>query len=100
MIAQFALADEKITLQKAVGVLIGFVGIALTFWPSIDFEGLADGSGGLALLGLGAFLIAGACYGFSTVYARKHLMGHASLGRADHAAHHRIGGDARGQYWA
>jgi len=75
LLANLFLADERLNLPKVAGLVLGFAGIALTFSPKIGGAASADGADPMALWGLGAFLIAAACYGATTVYARRRLMG-------------------------
>jgi len=65
LVAHFFTSDEKMTGKKLVGVIIGFVGVAIMVGPS-------------ALSGLGnntwaqlAILLASAFYGISGVYGRR-----------------------------
>ncbi len=74
LIAHLFLADEQLSARKGLGLFLGFLGIALTFSPKIgDAFAAVDGSTA-PLWGLAAFLTAAACYGGSTVYARRRLM--------------------------
>jgi drug/metabolite transporter (DMT)-like permease len=86
LIAHMVLVDERLNPRKILGVLVGFAGIALTFWPRIGGEAGVDGRIGYissqtyfginaTVLGLAAFVTASFCYGLSTVYARRRLMG-------------------------
>lgn len=76
LIAHFFVSDERLNPARLAGVLIGFAGILLIFFP--DFQGLLHGeglTGGMATVGLLAFILAAACYGISIVYARLTLRG-------------------------
>lgn len=68
-IAHFALADERITLPKVLGLLLGFAGVALL--ASRD----ADSSSPNPLSGQLAILVASACYASSAVTIRRFLRG-------------------------
>lgn len=68
IIAHFFLADEKITLPKVAGLVLGFLGILLLF--SRD---LGEGGGTQGVLGQLAVLIAALSYAISSVYARRTL---------------------------
>lgn len=76
LIAHFFIFDERLTGARLGGVLIGFVGILLIFFP--DFQALLRGEGlqgGMATLGLLSFIGAAACYGVAIVYGRLKLRG-------------------------
>jgi drug/metabolite transporter (DMT)-like permease len=64
VIAHLALRDDKITVQKLVGLLIGFMGVVILM--SKD-----SGVSASSLLGQIAVIAASACYAGSAVYARK-----------------------------
>jgi drug/metabolite transporter (DMT)-like permease len=65
--AHFALSDERITPQKVIGLLAGFVGVAIL--ASRD----AESSSPNALSGQVAVLVASACYASSAVVIRRYL---------------------------
>lgn len=65
VIAHFALKDDKINLPKVLGLLTGFVGVAVLM--SKDLAGGSPSS----LLGQGAVILACVFYAGSGVYARK-----------------------------
>jgi drug/metabolite transporter (DMT)-like permease len=75
IIAHYFAGDEPMTRERTVGVLIGFVGILVLFYP----EALKGISGNLNLLGMAVMLIAPICYAITTVFARRHLRGHHPL---------------------
>jgi len=64
LIAHFLLQDDKMTLPKVLGLLIGFAGVIVLMSKDID---ASSGS----LLGQGAVIIASAFYAGSSVYVRK-----------------------------
>jgi len=66
LIAMAALSDERWSLTRVVGLLVGFVGVVLVVAPWND-------SGANALSGQLACLGAGACYGVAFVYTRRFL---------------------------
>jgi drug/metabolite transporter (DMT)-like permease len=70
VIAHFALDDEAITPGRALGLLLGFVGMFILVGR--DFNPAALGAD---LLDEGAILLAVLCYAVSIVYARKRLRG-------------------------
>lgn len=65
LVAHFLLNDEKLTLNKVVGVALGVVGVAIL----IGEEAYAGQQ--LAMLGVIACLFACLCQGFSVVYGRR-----------------------------
>jgi drug/metabolite transporter (DMT)-like permease len=65
VIAHFLLHDDKMTVQKVVGLLIGFAGVVILMSKDI-------GASPSSLLGQGAVVLACAFYASSTVYARKY----------------------------
>lgn len=74
ILAQLFLDDERLTPEKALGILIGFAGILLIFLPrALAAGGAGAARGSAALLGLLAFTVAAACYGGANVYARRRL---------------------------
>jgi drug/metabolite transporter (DMT)-like permease len=67
VIAHFTFADERITLQKAIGLLLGFVGVIVLASRSWADGQLVTGNflGQLAIIG------ASLCYATFTTYSRK-----------------------------
>ena len=64
VIAHLALRDDKMTVPKTVGLLIGFAGVVVLMSKDI-------GASASSLLGEGAVVLASAFYAGSSVYARK-----------------------------
>jgi drug/metabolite transporter (DMT)-like permease len=64
-LAQFLTHDEKLTLSKLVGIVLGFLGVA-TMIGTEAMAGLDAGVGGEVLCLLAALL-----YGFSAIYGRR-----------------------------
>lgn len=64
LMAHFLLPDDKITLPKVLGLVVGFAGIVVLMSKDI---GASAGS----LLGQGAVILASLFYAISAVYARK-----------------------------
>lgn len=64
VIAHLALRDDKITLPKVLGLLIGFAGVIVLMSKNI-------GSGANSMLGELAVIVASVFYAFSAVYARR-----------------------------
>ncbi len=69
IIAHFAFAEERLTARRALGVGIGFAGMAVLIGPGA----LAGSDGGA--LGIGAMVLVSLCYALGNVYARnlKHM---------------------------
>ena len=64
VVAHFLLHDDKMTVQKVAGLLIGFAGVVVLMSKDIG-----DSAG--SLLGQGAVILASAFYAGSSIYARK-----------------------------
>ena len=64
LIAHFLLQDDKITLPKATGLIIGFAGIVVLMSKDI-------GASSNSLLGQGAVILASVFYAISAIYIRK-----------------------------
>ena len=64
VVAHFLLHDDKMTVQKVVGLLVGFAGVVVLMSKDI---GASAGS----ILGQGAVILASAFYAGSSIYARK-----------------------------
>jgi drug/metabolite transporter (DMT)-like permease len=64
VLAHFLLHDDKMTISKVLGLLLGFAGVVILMSKDI---GTSPGS----LLGQGAVVLACAFYAGSTIYARK-----------------------------
>jgi len=64
VLAHFMLKDDKMTLPKVLGLLIGFVGVIVLMSKDI-------GGSSSSLLGQGAVILACAFYAGSGIYARK-----------------------------
>lgn len=63
-IAHFMLNDDKITLAKISGLLIGFLGVIILLSKDI-------GTSGSSLIGEGAIVLASVFYAISSIYIRK-----------------------------
>lgn len=65
LVAHFALADEKLTSHKIIGVVLGFVGVAILMGTDvISYENIT-------IWGILACLGAALSYGIASVYARR-----------------------------
>ena len=58
--------DERLTMHRVVGVVLGVVGVVLIAHPGADMEGAR-------LLGIGLCLAATLSYGFAALWGRRHL---------------------------
>jgi drug/metabolite transporter (DMT)-like permease len=68
VIAHFALKDERITVDRGLGLLIGLLGVGVLVGKDLDLNSLGgQGAGQLAVLA------AAVCYAGSAVFARKIL---------------------------
>lgn len=65
LVAHFATSDERLTAQAVAGVALGFAGVGLVVGPAA-IGGLGDD-----LSSQGLILLAAACLGFGSVYARR-----------------------------
>uniref|UniRef100_A0A2A4Z7T7 EamA family transporter n=1 Tax=OCS116 cluster bacterium TaxID=2030921 RepID=A0A2A4Z7T7_9PROT len=65
LVAHFVLADERITFNKFIGVLLGFIGVAVLL------GGAALTSSNLAIMSIVACLAAALSYGFAGVFGRR-----------------------------
>jgi drug/metabolite transporter (DMT)-like permease len=69
VLAQIMLTDERMTVNKLKGVLLGFSGLLFLIYPNIK-SGLSG-----SLLGILAITAAAISYGIGLVYIRKNLIG-------------------------
>ncbi|KAA3616850.1 MAG: hypothetical protein D8M58_17770 [Calditrichaeota bacterium] len=67
LFSAWLLPKEKISLKKATGVFVGFVGIVIIFWDKIEFED----SSKFAIWGMVAFLIGPIFSSLGTILAKK-----------------------------
>lgn len=70
VIAHFWLHDEKITMQRLLGLITGFVGVVILMSRDLGAEGI-----GGSLLGQLAVLAAAASYAIGATFTRKYLRG-------------------------
>jgi drug/metabolite transporter (DMT)-like permease len=66
VIAHFFLSDERMSVPRALGLLLGFAGILLLFSRDLSLEGFKSG-----LIGQAAVLVAAISYAGSSVFARR-----------------------------
>ncbi|MBI3740285.1 MAG: EamA family transporter [Chloroflexi bacterium] len=69
IIAHFATRDERITLPKTLGILVGFIGVSVLFLPELR-RGLQ-----IEFWGEFGIVVSAASYALATIIARKNLMG-------------------------
>ena len=68
VLANIFLTDEKITLSRSIGILIGLTGFAILFVPK-----LLSGGTHFDLFGMFLALVASLCYAIGMVYAKKYV---------------------------
>jgi drug/metabolite transporter (DMT)-like permease len=73
LITLIAFAEESPTRARAIGLVVGFIGVATLLGP---WRGLGSG----ALIGHLACAAAAVCYGLGFPYTRRHLAGRAESG--------------------
>jgi drug/metabolite transporter (DMT)-like permease len=78
VIAAFALADERLTRGRAVGLVLGFAGALLILSPSLEAAAAGRPAAGPAppLVGELAVVLATLGYSASSVFVRRSLSGH------------------------
>lgn len=69
LLAHFLIGDDRLTLPKLGGVLLGFTGLVLLILPTL-FDGVHATS-----LGVAAITVAASSYGVAIVYSRLNLRG-------------------------
>lgn len=67
LFSSIMIPTEKITIQKILGVLLGFGGVVTIFSNDIQFEGNSS-----VLLGMGAVVLSAVIQGFSAVMIKKY----------------------------
>ncbi len=82
VLAAVALADEHITPARLGGLGIGFVGVILLAWPSVD-AARADDDAVLAVAGMLAVALASVFYAVASVYTRRRVTGMPIIETAD-----------------
>jgi drug/metabolite transporter (DMT)-like permease len=70
LLAHVTTQDERLTLPKIAGVVLGFLGLMVLFWPDITGGNLHAGSP----LRFGAILLAAFCYAVNALVTRR--LGH------------------------
>lgn len=70
IVAHMLTTDEKLTVNRFVGVVIGIAGVAWMIGPSVFGQSLSDHSGG-ALWGELAALAAAVSYAFAGIFGRR-----------------------------
>ena len=66
LMAHFMFSDERLTLSRTTGVLLGMGGFSLLLFPQIAASGLQGDATGILLLGIAAI-----SYAIAMVYSRK-----------------------------
>lgn len=73
LIAHFALADDRITARKLIGLITGFLGILILISRDLNRNTMLEGNPMLLILGQVAVLLASLLYAGSAVFARRNL---------------------------
>jgi drug/metabolite transporter (DMT)-like permease len=73
LLAHFLARQEKLTLRKVLGVVVGFVGVGLLMLPDLQSGQQAH------VLGQAAMVASSLSYAGATLFARSQLRGHAPL---------------------
>ena len=70
LIAHYFTSDERLTIGKVAGIMLGFVGIVIVMWPELQRQGITfDFWGQVAVVG------GSLCYAIAIVYARRKMQG-------------------------
>lgn len=77
VIAHFWLADERMTLTRMAGLIVGFIGVVILVSRDIGPQGIHGN-----LWGQLAVLAAAASYAVAATFSRRHLRGHPPLVQA------------------
>jgi drug/metabolite transporter (DMT)-like permease len=72
--ATVALTDEHVTPAKLGGLGVGFAGVVVLAWPSVQMVGVDDDAA-LAVAGMLAVAGAAVFYGIASVYTRRRVTG-------------------------
>lgn len=75
IIAHFTLSDDKMTVRRVAGLLVGFLGVLVLVQKDLRFLGSGDEGVHMALLGQGAMLLSSVFYAASNVYGRAKFRG-------------------------
>jgi drug/metabolite transporter (DMT)-like permease len=73
ILAHFVTSDERISPARALGVTVGFSGVAVLMIPELSDGLRADFWGQAAIIG------SSLTYAAATIFARRHLRGHSPL---------------------
>jgi drug/metabolite transporter (DMT)-like permease len=76
IVAHLATSDERITLSRGLGIIVGFSGVAFLMIPDLSAGLRAD------FLGQAAIVASSLSYAAATVFARHYLRGQAPLSAA------------------
>jgi drug/metabolite transporter (DMT)-like permease len=75
VVAHYALHDDKMTLRRVVGLLVGFIGVLVLVQKDLRVLGMGDTAVRMIVLGQLAMLCSSFFYGMSNVYARAKFRG-------------------------
>ncbi|WP_041418905.1 DMT family transporter [Simkania negevensis] len=72
VLAHFTLPNDRLSVQKTIGILLGIIGLAFVLVPSLE-QSYRDTQGTLMVI------LASVAYGVGIVYSKKYLQGLPSL---------------------
>jgi drug/metabolite transporter (DMT)-like permease len=78
LLSQIWISDERMTVGKVVGIILGFVGVVLLMLPDLR-EALAGVGSRSTLLGQLVVVVSSLCYAWTALYARSRLRGQPPL---------------------
>lgn len=77
VIAHYWLSDERITLTRVLGLILGFVGVIVLVSREFGPQGIRG-----SIWGIAAMLVASASYATTATFSRRYLRGHPPLVQA------------------
>lgn len=77
IIAHYWLSDERITMTRVLGLIVGFIGVVVLVSREFGPQGIQG-----SIWGIGAMLVASASYAMTATFSRRYLRGHPPLVQA------------------
>lgn len=77
VIAHYWLSDERITVTRVLGLILGFIGVVVLVSREFGPQGIQG-----SIWGIAAMLIASASYATTATFSRRYLRGHPPLVQA------------------
>lgn len=77
IIAHYWLSDERITVTRVLGLIVGFIGVVTLVSREFGPQGIQG-----SIWGIGAMLVASASYATTATFSRRYLRGHPPLVQA------------------